>query len=223
MVLGAHDPPGLMVVDGDAVWLQRLIGRVLWCVGQRVDRSGGLGQRHGCFVAVVHLAAVLAAAQPALELADSRLERGVEAVRARFAADDGAATPRGDLYVLTVLSLAPVALMVEFDVEEVDGAVKSFQAGQFLGDVNAEVIGNLDVAALDDDLGVEGGFGRLLLDQHGAGCVHGLVGRAWRLFSLCRPHSWGAGLLFRPPPGGLHVPPAAGARCRLLTSYRWSA
>src|SRR4051812_33013185 len=35
MVLGAHDPPGLMVVGCDAVWLQRLIGRVLWCVGQR--------------------------------------------------------------------------------------------------------------------------------------------------------------------------------------------
>jgi hypothetical protein len=34
--------------------------------------------------------------------------------------------------VLTVLALAPVALMVEFDVEEVNGAVKSFQAGQFL-------------------------------------------------------------------------------------------
>ena len=86
----------------------------------------------GRLVAVVDLAAVLAAAQPALQFADRRLEGGVEAVGAGLAAHDGAATSRGDLYVLTVLALAPVALMVEFDVEEVDGAVKSFQAGQFL-------------------------------------------------------------------------------------------
>ena len=43
--------------------------------------------------------------------------------------------------------------MLEFDVEEVDGFVESFQAGEFLRDVDAEVIGNLDVAALVDDLG----------------------------------------------------------------------
>jgi len=34
--------------------------------------------------------------------------------------------------VLTVLALAPVALVVEFDIEEVDAAVESFDARQFL-------------------------------------------------------------------------------------------
>ena len=76
----------------------------------------------------MHLAAVLAAAQAAFEFADRRLEGGVEAVRTGLAPDDGAAASRGDLYMLTILALAPVALMVKFDVEEVDGAVKSFQA-----------------------------------------------------------------------------------------------
>ncbi len=157
--------PGLVVVDRRAVGAAAFCGRRRG-LGQRVERRG-LGQRHRRLVAVVHLAAVLAAAQPALEFADRRLQGGVEAVRAGLAADDGAAASRGDLDVLTVLALAPVALMVEFDVEEVDGAVESFQAGQFLGDVDAEVFGNLDVAALDDDLGVGRGFGRLVLDHHG--------------------------------------------------------
>ena len=80
----------------------------------------------------MHLAAVLAAPQPVLEFADRRFEGGVEAVGAGFAAHDRAATARGDLYVLTVLALAPVALMVEFDIEEVDGAVESLEAGEFL-------------------------------------------------------------------------------------------
>jgi hypothetical protein len=75
----------------------------------------------------VHFAAS-AAPQPALQFADRRLQGGVEAVRAGLAPDDRPAASCGDLYVLTVLALAPVALMVELDVKEVDGAVKSFQA-----------------------------------------------------------------------------------------------
>ena len=121
----------------------------------------------------MHLAAVLAAPQPVLQFADGRFEGGVEAVRAGFAAHDRTAAPRGDLYVLTVLALAPVALMVEFDIEEVDGAVKSLKTRKFLGDVDAEVVGDLDVAALDDDLGLRRGRGLLVFNDHRAVCFHG--------------------------------------------------
>ena len=74
------------------------------------------------------LAAVLAAPKAVLQFADRRLQGGVEAVGAGLAPDYRAPAARGDLDVLTVLALAPIALMVEFDVEEVDGAVESFQA-----------------------------------------------------------------------------------------------
>ena len=121
----------------------------------------------------MHLAAVLAPPQPVLEFADRRLEGGVEAVGARLAPHDRSAAPRGDLHVLTVLALAPIALMVEFDVEEVDGAVESFDASEFLGDVDAEVVGDLDVAALDDDLGVRRGRGLFVFNDHRAVCFHG--------------------------------------------------
>ena len=70
-----------------------------------------------------------------------------------------ARAPCGDLHMLTVLTLAPILFVVEFDVEEVDGAVEPFQAGQLLGDVVAEVVGNFDVATRDHHLGVGGGFG----------------------------------------------------------------
>ena len=55
------------------------------------------------------------------------------------------------------LTLAPIALVVELDVEEVDGAVESFQARQLLGDVTPEVVGNFDVATRDHHLGVGAG------------------------------------------------------------------
>ena len=100
-------------------------------VGQRTDR-GGLGQRDRGLVAVVDLAAVLAAAESVLEFADRGLQGGIEAVGAGFAPDDRAAAARGDFDMLTVLALAPVALVVQLDVEEVDGAVETFQARQFV-------------------------------------------------------------------------------------------
>jgi hypothetical protein len=133
----------------------------------------GLGQRHRSLVAVVHLAAVLAAPQPVLQLADGGFEGGVEAVCAGFAAHNRAAAARGDLYVLTVLALAPVALMVEFDIEKVDGAVKSLEARELLGDVDAEMVGDLDVAALHDDLGVRCGCWGFVFNDHRAVCFHG--------------------------------------------------
>jgi hypothetical protein len=78
--------------------------------------------------------------------------------------------------VLAVLPLASVAFVVEFDVEQVDGAVEALEARQLLGDVDAEVVGNLDVAALDDDLGAWRGYGCLVLDDHGRlACLHGIT------------------------------------------------
>jgi hypothetical protein len=110
----------------------------------------------------VHLAAILAATQPALQFDDRRLECGIEAVGASLAADHRTATPRGDLHALTGLTLAAVAFMIEFDVEQVDGSVEPFQSGEFLGDIDAEVIGDLDVAALEHDLGGQCRFGGLV-------------------------------------------------------------
>ena len=123
----------------------------------------------GRLVAVVHLAAVLAPPQPVLEFADRRFEGGVEAVGAGLASHYRSAAPRGDLHVLTVLALAPVALVVEFDIEEVDAAVESLEAREFLRDVDAEVVGDLDVAALDDDLGAGRGRGLCRLQRSSSG------------------------------------------------------
>ena len=108
------------------------------------------------------LAAVFAAPQPALESADRALEGGVEAVGARLAADHRTTAARRDLHVLTVLALTAVALMLELDVEEVDGAVKPLEAGQLLRHIDAEVFGDLDVAALDHDFGARRWFGLLV-------------------------------------------------------------
>ncbi|CFS47976.1 Hypothetical protein ERS007726_00728 [Mycobacterium tuberculosis] len=44
--------------------------------------------------------------------------------------------------------------MVEFDVEQVDGPVEPLQAGEFLRNVDAEVVGDLDITALEHDLSV---------------------------------------------------------------------
>ena len=99
------------------------------------------------------LAPVLAAAQPAFQFDDRRLEGGIEAVGAGLAADYRPATPRGDLHALTGLTLATVAFMIELDIEQVDGSVEPLQSSEFLRDIDAEVVGDLDVAAFVHDLG----------------------------------------------------------------------
>ena len=129
VLLGAHDAPGLVVVDGErrSCELRRTLdvsgsGSTRWPRPPRpasCRRSGSCGGP--CCGAVV-LSSLL----------DRRLQGGVEAVGAGLATHDRAAPARGDLDVLTVLALAPVLLMVEFDVEEVDGAVESLQSRQFL-------------------------------------------------------------------------------------------
>ncbi len=120
--------------------------------GSGSDRGGG-GQRDRGLVAVVDFAAIFHAPQPAFQLGDRGLEGGIETVGAGFATDHRPATASGDLDVLAGLALATVALVVEFDIEQVDGSVESLQAGEFLRDVDAEVVGDFDVAAFDDDLG----------------------------------------------------------------------
>src|ERR1700757_3699842 len=100
----------------------------------------------------MHFAAILDATQPAFQPGDRGFECGVEAAPACFAADHRPTAASGDLDMLTGLALAAVALVVELDVEQVDGPVEPLQAGEFLRDVDAEVVGNLDVAALEYDL-----------------------------------------------------------------------
>ena len=80
--------------------------------------------------------------------------------------------------MLAGLALAPIAFVVELDVEQVDTSVESLQAGEFLRDVDAEMVGNFDVATFDDDLGVCRRFvfvdvvGRTLIKQLSG--IHGL-------------------------------------------------
>ena len=119
------------------------------------------------------LAPVLAFAQPGFEFAVGGFEGGVETVGAGFAAHHRATPAGGDLDVLTVLALPPILLVVELDIEEVDGAVESFQAGQLVGHVLTEVVRHLDVAPRHDDVGVTGGFGRFAVHDHCAVGVHG--------------------------------------------------
>ncbi len=115
--------------------------------------GGRRGQRDRGLVAVVDFAAIFHATQPAFQLGYRGFQRGIETVGARLAADDRPATASGDLDVLAGLALAPVAFVVEFDVEQIDGSVESLQAGEFLRDVDTEVVRDFDVAAFDDDLG----------------------------------------------------------------------
>lgn len=126
----------------------------------------------------MHLAAVLAAAQATFQAHHRGLERGVEAVGARLAPDYRPTAPRGDLHALTGLTLAAVAFVLEFDVEEVDGFVEAFQPGEFLRDVHPEVVGNLDVTALEDDLGGGGRFLGVRADRRLVQKLSGIHGKS---------------------------------------------
>ena len=179
----SHDLAGLMLMTvavRGRVAVVRFGGAVpVECGGQelrvQVADPGRLGHRHRRLVAVVDLAAVLAAPEPVLEFAHGPLEGGVEAVGTRFAAHHRTATACRDLDMLAVLALAPVLLVVEFDVEQVDGAIEALQSSELLGNVDAEVFGDLDVAALDDDVGVRLGRRLGVVGKHGrAGRIHGL-------------------------------------------------
>ena len=122
--------------------------------GLRRQHGGRSGQRDRGLVAVVDFAAIFDATQPALQLGHRGLERAVETVGAGLPADHRPATASSDLDVLTGLALATVALVVELDVEQIEGSVESLQTSEFLRDVDAEVVGDFDVAAFDDDVGL---------------------------------------------------------------------
>ena len=133
MVLDADHLSGFVVVGllddgGRLLRFERLLGV------ERGDRGGGLVQRNRGLVAVVDLAAVLAAPQPVLQFVDGGLEGAVETVGTTLAADDGSASARGDLDVLTVLALATVAFVLELDVETVDRAIEPLEASELLRD-----------------------------------------------------------------------------------------
>jgi hypothetical protein len=100
----------------------------------------------------VDFAAIFDATQPTLQLGDRGLECAIETVCAGLAADHRPATASGDLDVLTGLALTSVALVVELDVEQIEASVESLQTSEFLRDVDAEVVGDFDVAAFDDDV-----------------------------------------------------------------------
>jgi hypothetical protein len=89
----------------------------------------------------VDFAAILDAPQPAFQPGDRGFECGIEGVCARLATDNRPTAASSDLDMLAGLALAAVAFVVELDVEQVDGSVESLQAGEFLRDVDAEVVG----------------------------------------------------------------------------------
>jgi hypothetical protein len=72
--------------------------------------------------------------------------------------------------VLAALPLAAVALVVEFDVEHVDGPVEAFEPSELLRDIGPEVVWHLDVATLHHHL-CAGGFGLI----HHFGGIHELT------------------------------------------------
>ena len=141
---------------------------------QRHDR-GRFGKPDRRLVAVVDLATVLAAAQPVLQLGHCGLERGIETVGARFAAHHRTAAARGDLDVLAVLALSTVLLVVKLDIEQVDGSIEALHPGQLLGNIDAEVFRDLDIAALDHNISLIGQLWFVVDDDHSrAVSFHGL-------------------------------------------------
>jgi hypothetical protein len=90
-------------------------------------------------------------------LAYGRLEGAVEAIRAALAAHHRAAAMRGDLDVLTVLTLATVFLVLKLHAETLNRGVDPFDAGELLPHIDAVVVGNLNVAAGQLHVGIGGG------------------------------------------------------------------
>ena len=72
--------------------------------------------------------------------------------RARLGPHHGSAGETGDLYALTVVGLARVALVEQLDVEANELVVVPLDLVELLGDVHSVVVGHLDVTTLDDDV-----------------------------------------------------------------------
>src|SRR5690606_7160514 len=126
------------------------------------EGRGGFRHGHGRLLTVGDLAALLRPAQTRFELADHRLEGSVEAVGPRLGAYDRSLSAGSDLDPLTTLLLTPVAFVLQLDVEDEDRRIETFEPSEFLGDVDPEMIGDLDVASFHDNVGTgafRGGIG----------------------------------------------------------------
>ena len=100
----------------------------------------------------MHLAAVLAATDPALQFVHSGFEGTVKTVGAALTTDHRAASVGGNFDVLAVLTLPAVVLMLELHIETLDGAVQPFYAGELLPHIDAVMVGNLDIASRHLDI-----------------------------------------------------------------------
>jgi hypothetical protein len=65
---------------------------------------------------------------------------------------------RGDLHVLTVLTLATVVLVLKLHAETLNRGIDPFDAGELLPHIDAVVVGNLNVAT--GQLHIGSGAGR---------------------------------------------------------------
>jgi hypothetical protein len=92
------------------------------------------------------------AAEPAFELADGRIERGVEVPGAGFAAYHGTARFDGDFDPLTQRRLASVGFVEKLDVYPNEFVVVPADFFELVTGVLAVMVRNLDVTALDNNV-----------------------------------------------------------------------
>jgi hypothetical protein len=100
----------------------------------------------------VDASAIGGAPQPCVKLADRAVEGGVEVLRTGLGADHGASSHDGDLDTLAVVDLPGIAFVEQLNVGPDQLLVVAFDLAQFVGDMFPIVIGNLYVAALDDNV-----------------------------------------------------------------------
>jgi hypothetical protein len=100
----------------------------------------------------VDTTAVGGATQPAVELVDGAVEGGVEVLGTGLGPDHRSSRHNGDLDTLAPVGLARVALVEQLHISPDQFLVVSFDLAQLVGDVFPVVIGNLYVAALDDNV-----------------------------------------------------------------------
>jgi hypothetical protein len=100
----------------------------------------------------MHTAPVSGSAEAGVQLADRTIESGVEVFGARFGSHHGASGRHGDLDALTDVGLAWIAFVEKLHVHSDEFLVVPFDFAQLVGNVFPIMIGNLYVAALDDNV-----------------------------------------------------------------------
>jgi hypothetical protein len=100
----------------------------------------------------VHSTTVGCLTQPALHLLSRNVERPVEVRGAGLASDDWSTGSARYLDMLAAVVLAPIGLVVQFDVSPDDLVVIPFDPEELVGDVLPEVGGHLDVAPANDNI-----------------------------------------------------------------------